>query len=594
MRLWNTATGEKISTLVGADGGIEEAAIDPRGRWLVAVGPGGAWRWDLTSKSTRGELIDRPSGALWSVAFSPDGRRLATAAEDGVVQLYDTASWSRQGDPFTVDVDFLSVAFTIDSARVLAGTGDGRVFTWDLATHAQLGAPIAAHGTNDVWELAMDPTGQRVATASSDGTVRVWSMADDSLVATPFIDQRGARSVETAAGVVWSADGGSLYAGGQDGRIHEWDFASATEVSTSTVGHDDRIVDAAASSDRRVFVTLGRDQDIRVWDAADRPPPAARLADFDVALFGLATSPDGATIAAGDGGGTVHVFRAGQDVALLTGHAGRVFGVALLPDGRLVTGDDGGTVRVWDVKTRRILSTSAAARVAITSLAVAADGQRVATAGTDGVVRVYSTRDVGEPTAETARAATGANKVVFAPSGELVAGYNDGQVRFWLADGGQARKPLSVDADGDAVFSIAVSPDGHTLAAATATDGLTLWDLPTRTRRSELNGQPIDPIDVAFVPDGTALVSATRVGTITLWNTANGQSIGPRFQYHSDAVWRVAVTSNATVVSASEDGSVRSLDVLDVDRGCELGAGALDRRARERYLGAREPVGCRG
>ncbi len=278
---------------------------------------------------------------------------------------------------------------------------------------------------------------------------------------------------------------------------------------------------------------------------------------------------------------------------MLTGHAGRVFGVAFLPDGRLVTGDDGGTVRVWDVKTRRILSASAATRAAITSLAVAADGTRVATSGTDGVVRVYSTRDVGEPTAETARVTAGANKVVFAPSGELVAAYNDGQVRFWNADGGRARKPLSVDDDGDAVFSVAVSPDGHTLAAATATDGLTLWDLSTRTRRSELNGQPIDPIDVAFVPDGTALVSATRVGTITLWNTANGQSIGPRFQYHSDAVWRVAVTSDATVVSASEDGSVRSLDVLDVDRGCELGAGALDRRARERYLGDREPVGCR-
>ena len=79
---------------------------------------------------------------------------------------------------------------------------------------------------------------------------------------------------------------------------------------------------------------------------------------------------------------------------------------------------------------------------------------------------------------------------------------------------------------------------------------------------------------------------------MTLWNTATGQSIGPRFQYHSDAVWQTAVAGDV-VVSASEDGTVRRLDVLDVDRACELGAGALDPRAREHYLGDREPLGCR-
>ena len=78
--------------------------------------------------------------------------------------------------------------------------------------------------------------------------------------------------------------------------------------------------------------------------------------------------------------------------------------------------------------------------------------------------------------------------------------------------------------------------------------------------------------------DGDALVSTNRAGTVALWNTATGESIGPRFQYHSDAVWRVAVTSDSLVITASEDGSVRSLDVLDVGRACEFGGGSLDRR----------------
>jgi len=595
VRLWDTPTGEPTSTLTGPAGGIEEAAIDPTGRWLVAVGPDGAWRWDLTSGSTDGELIDRPSGALWSVAFSADGEQLATAAENGVVQLYETASWTRQGDPFIADTDFLSVAFTLDGARLLAGTGDGRVFAWDLGTHAPSGAPLSAHGTNDVWEVVMDPTGDRFATASSDGTVRVWSLDDGALVASPFVGERGAPTIGAPSGIVWSSDGASLYAGGEDGRVREWSFSTASEADASVLGHDDRIIDAVASSDRRTLLTLGRGQDVRVWDLADRPPFVTPLAELDPALFGLATTADGSTIAVGDQDGTVHVVRVdrGETVAL-SGHEGRVFGLGFLPDGRLVTGDDGGTVRIWDVESRRILSSSDATGAAITSVAVNDEGTSVAASAADGVVRVYALSDLREPSAQTEPTPASSNKVVFAASGDLVAAYSDGEVRFWNADGSSAGSPLQVDDDEDVVFSVAVSPDERSLAAATATNGVTVWDLDTRERRSELNGQPVDPIDVAFVPDGTALVSANRAGIVTLWNAATGQAIGPRFRYHADAVWRVGIASDAAVFTASEDGTVQSLDVLDVGRACELGAGALDPRARERFLGDRAPIGCAG
>ena len=346
-----------------------------------------------------------------------------------------------------------------------------------------------------------------------------------------------------------------------------------------------------ASADGRVMVTLGRDQDVRVWDVGVPPPVVTSIADLDRAFFGVAASPDGAAVAVGDGDGTVHVLRGGDDDLELTGHEGRVRGVAFLPSDRLVTGDAAGTVRVWDLQSGRMLSASDATDVEITSVAVDDDGTSVATSGADGVVRVYAASDMQARPAETERAPASANKVVFTASGELVAGYNDGQVRFWERDGSRARSPLQVDDDADVVFSVAVTPDERTLAAATATDGITLWDLDTGERHQELNGQPTDPLDVAFVSGGDALVSTNRTGTVALWNTATGQSIGPRFQYHSDAVWRVAV-ADARVITAGEDGSVVSLDVLDVDRACEFG-GSLDRRARERYLGDRAPLGCR-
>ena len=321
------------------------------------------------------------------------------------------------------DVDFLSVAFTLDDQRLLAGTGDGRVFIWDLPTHGLVGTPIAAHGTNDVWELVMDPTGGRVATASSDGTVRVWSLADGQLVAEPFVDALGARTLESAAGVNWSAEGASLYAGGSDGRVHEWNFSSSSEVEVSTVGHDDRVIDSLASTDRRVLVTLGRDQDVRVWDLGEPPPVVTARADVGGALFGLAASADGAIVAVGDGAGTVHVLRGDGGDLQLNGHDGRVFGVAFLPGGRVVTGDDGGTLRVWDRETGRMEAASDTTGSPITSIAVAADGKRVATSSEDGVVRVYAVDDVSAPTAATDPAPAVASKVVFTASGGLVAAY---------------------------------------------------------------------------------------------------------------------------------------------------------------------------
>ena len=172
IRLWDIASGEAADTLTSGVGGVEEAVIDPSGRWLVAVGSGGAWRWDLHESEPHGEaLVGSDAGALWSAAFSADGTRLATAAEDGVVRIYDTTTWAEVGEPFTEAVDALSVAFTLDGTHILAGTGSGRVFIWDVATGEPVAvSPIAAHGTNDVWELVPHPGGDLFATGSSDGS----------------------------------------------------------------------------------------------------------------------------------------------------------------------------------------------------------------------------------------------------------------------------------------------------------------------------------------------------------------------------------------------------------------------------------------
>ena len=153
-----------------------------------------------------------------------------------------------------------------------------------------------------------------------------------------------------------------------------------------------------------------------------------------------------------------------------------------------------------------------------------------------------SPSDLDEPIGADRALRRRANKVVFTPSGDLVAAYNDGQVRFWHADGsnGAARRSPSTRTVTRCSASRS-APTGNCWPAASATDGVTLVGPRLRQARSELNGQPIEPLDVAFIPDGTAFVSATARGMVTLWNTATGQSIGaaiPRTTPTRCGAWR--------------------------------------------------------
>ena len=288
IRLWDANSGEATRTLTSSVGGVEEAVIDPSGRWLVAVGDGGAWRWDLDQTDSQAVAVDESDGALWSAAFSEDGTRLATAAESGVVRIYDTSTWTEVGEPFTEDVDFLSVAFTLDGTRVLAGTGGGRVYIWDAATGSP---PLTRRSPRTAPTTCGKSSRIRMVTSSqrrsSDGTARVWSLRTGALVATPFAD------LDSVEGLVWSADGEALYAGGDDGRVHEYRLADAAVVASSPVGHDDRVIDAAASRDGTVLVTLGRDQDVRVWDTTERRPTVGSVLDAGSPLYGVAVSADG-------------------------------------------------------------------------------------------------------------------------------------------------------------------------------------------------------------------------------------------------------------------------------------------------------------
>jgi WD40 repeat protein len=138
--------------------------------------------WDVAAHRPIGRLAGQ-SGPVNSVAFSPDGKTLASGSTDGTVLLWDVATHQPIGAPLTGQnasifsvVFSASVAFSPDGNILASGNNDGTVRLWDVATHHQIGNPLIGH-IGPVHSVAFSPDGKTLASGSTDQTVRFWRVA---------------------------------------------------------------------------------------------------------------------------------------------------------------------------------------------------------------------------------------------------------------------------------------------------------------------------------------------------------------------------------------------------------------------------------
>jgi eukaryotic-like serine/threonine-protein kinase len=567
--LWQLCHGERL-TLRGHDGPVRSVAYSPDGRLLATAGADGLVKlWDAATGQQQRRLAGHDGWAT-AVAFAPDGRTLATGGADGTARLWETATGNELATlrghanavcclAFAPDGRALAtgsgqvVPSAFDPASRFGGGGPGEVKLWDLpAGKERATLPAVREG---VLAVSFAPDGKTLAAATFDGLVWLWD-ADGRRQRDVLRGHRGA-----VFALAFTPSGRLLATAGHDQVVRLWRVSDGQHRMT-LAGHPAPVLAAAFAPDGRTLATAGADQIVRLWDLASAAERAG-VRGHTGAIWAVAFSPDGRALATSSDDGTVKVWDVtrpqGHDI--LRAHLGEVSDVAFAPGGReAATVSHDGSVKLWDVAGGRSKALLKGHRGSVECAAYAPDGRTLATGGWDGEVKLWDVprrRERASLSGHTRKVWS----VAFSPDGGTFASAGeDGTVRLW--DPATAREVATLRTGSESVRFMTFTPDGRTLALACHLgrhrSALQLWDVAARRRRAALETGHTDFLEwVAFAPDGRRFATGSWDRTVKLWDAATRREQAA-LKGHLDVIFDGRFSPDGrTLATASWDGTVK-------------------------------------
>ena len=541
----------------------EELGRFLRGQPVLArpIGPvGKVWRW-CRRRPVRagliaallGAIVLGSAGVLWqwqraeqNAALQARERQRADAA---LVQLeIQRAEDLLAADRVPMGLAYLAGVVRLDPSNRVAA--ERLMSALGHRSFALAILPSLEHAA-EVRCAVFSPNGQRLATAGSDGRVRVWDAATGQPV-TDWFKHQGA--VNT---LVFSPDGYCVLTASVDKTARVWD-AQTGQSLTPPLQHDAEVKSAEFSLDGQRIVSASFDKTARVWAARTGEPLGAPLRhrnELHHAMF----SPDGRLVVTAGNDPRIWDWETSQVRVDRFPHQWTVASARFSPDGaRVVTASGDSSARVWETATGLPMTEPLRHSAAVGAAEFSPDGQQVLTACWDKTARLWEARS-GQPLVPPLRHEDRVTAAHFSPDGQwIVTSSADTTARVWEARTGQLLMPPLKHAAW--VWSAQFSPDGRRVVTASADKTARLWEIRGSPPLAVLLPHRLAVFCPRFSPDGTRVVTASDDMTARVWDAASGRALTPPL-YHKWGLTGVEFSPDGTrVATASLDMTARVWD----------------------------------
>ena len=545
-----------LHTLHASVGVLNGVAYDPRQKLLATGGKFGVTLWNTATNTMQGQPFDT-AHIVNAVAFSPDGTLLATAQSNGGVALFRAATHAGDGDLTTNGSPVTAVAFDPAGNEMAGVTLDGAVYVWNLKTHQSDHSSVGANAS--LFSVAFSPDGSRLAVGGgldvANGVNGVVDVYTTSLQSPQTYSDPNTKVNHLA----FNPSSDLLAAADDNSQVV---LLNVADVQSKGVLHLSSPVNAVSFNLSGSLVATGDSAgSVQLWNTSSLREVGPPMENGSI-VYGVAFSPDGHALAAGGSAGNVLIWSAtGRTPQSSTMSGPQQLQLSISSDGKLLaTADKNGSVDVRSLTKGRspgLLTT----REPLTSVAFAPhDATLLAIGEESGSVALYDTSSNHSTVLPDVRSSV--NDAVFSPDGgSLAVGHDNGTVTLWNLHTRKATAHFKVkNANTGGVVALAFNPDGSALAVSYENYGISVFQpgAPDHPGRAVTVDEAI--WSLAFSPDGTTLAGGDNLGNVELFDASDFRPSGT-LPGGGSTIFALGITSNGTLATMDHGGNFRLWDL---------------------------------